>query len=36
MEEFLKMVSKYTADNVLILFENVSKTDFSDYLISYT
>lgn len=35
MEEFLKMVGKYTVDNVLLLFENVSKTDFADYLVSY-
>ena len=35
MEEFLKMVGKYTVDNILLLFENVSKTDFADYLVSY-
>ena len=29
------MVSKYSANNILILFENVAKTDFADYLVSY-
>lgn len=35
MKTFIRMVGKYTANNVLILFENVSKTNFDNYILSY-